>query len=126
MIAVIWTIMVGFIVISLSVEWWSNAWRDRDSCTLCGKDFNIEMQDIELTDWPTRKPSSKGSATSSLFTFLGSPSSLRPPPENIAQVCAPSIYLDYGPGSVGPSVNDLLATCANTCFPGKISSSKMD
>eukprot|EP00804_Cyclotella_cryptica_P007966 CCRYP_016014-RA/>CCRYP_016014-RA protein AED:0.04 eAED:0.04 QI:98/1/1/1/0.5/0.33/3/392/573 len=117
MIAVIWTIMVGFIVISLSVDWWSKAGQDHDSCTLCGKDLNLEMQGIELTDWPTRRPSSKGSAASSLFTFLGSPTSLRPPPENIAQVCSPSIYIDYGPGYNGPSVNDLVATCANTCFP---------
>lgn len=125
MIAVIWSIMVGFIVISLSVDWWSKAWNDHDSCTLCGTDLNLEMEEVELTDWPTRKPSSKGNDASSLFTFLGSTSSLRPPPENIAQVCAPSIYLDYGPGYNGPSVNDLVATCANTCLPGKYLTSKI-
>jgi hypothetical protein len=117
MIAVVWTIMVALIVAALSVDWWSNLRRDpSDMCTLCGKGSNFSMEEIELTDWPTRSPSSN--TNPSLFTMLENSMPLRPPPNNIQEVCAPSIYLDYGPGYSGPSIDDLVSLCANTCFPG--------
>jgi hypothetical protein len=118
MIAVIWTIMVGFLVVSLSAEWWNKDWNNlSDLCTLCGTNSTFHSGEVELTEWPTRKPSSMGA--SSLFSMLEKAKTLRPPPDDIAQVCSPSIYLDHGSDYIGPSVNDLVAVCANACFPGK-------
>lgn len=121
MIAVVWLFMIGFLVVSLSVDWWKRAWYDiAHLCTLCSNDNSLEIQEIDLTEWPTRKPSSSA-GTSSLFSILGKEKTLRPPPENIAEVCSPSIYVDHGPNFTGLSIKDLIAICANSCFPGKIS-----
>ena len=117
MIAIIWTIMVAFLVVALSVDWWYKGSIDLpDLCTLCHNN-SLEMDEMQLTEWPTRKPSSSA-GSSSLFTILGKEKTLRPPPENIAEVCSPSIYLDNGVDYFGPSKKDLLAICANACFPG--------
>lgn len=118
MIAFIWTVMVAFLVVALSVDWWAKAGKDvSDLCTLCGNHSGIE--EVQFTDWPTRKPSSSSGTSSSLFSLLERQKTLLPPPENIAQVCSPSIFFDHGPDHTGPSTNDLLAVCVNACFPGK-------
>ena len=120
MIAVVWTVMVTFLIVSLSVDWWKRAWKDiSDVCILCGGNGIDDIEEIPMTEWPTRRPSST-QGSSSLFTMLGKQKTLLPPPENIAQVCSPSIYLDHGPEYAGSSVNDKLAVCANACFPGKL------
>jgi hypothetical protein len=119
MIAVVWLFMIVFLVAALSVDWWKRAWYDvADLCTLCSNDTNVNIEEIDLTEWPTRKPSSSAS-TSSLFSILGKEKALRPPPENIAEVCSPSIYVDHGPNFIGLSRKDLISVCANSCFPGK-------
>lgn len=119
MIAAIWTIMVTFLIVSLSVDWWNRAWKDiSDVCILCGSNGIDGLEEIPITEWPTRRPSST-QGTSSLFEMLGKHKTLLPPPKNIGQVCSPSIYLDHGYDYVGSSINDLLAGCANACFPGK-------
>lgn len=118
MIAFIWTVMVAFLIVALSADWWAKAGKNiSDLCTLCGNHSGIE--EVQFTDWPTRKPSSSSGTSSSLFTLLERQKTLMPPPENLAQVCSPSIFLDHGPAYTGPSTNDLLAICANACFPGK-------
>ena len=115
MIAVVWSIMVVLVSITLGVDWWGvNERLDRkddvDLCTLCGNGLEFVLNKTSFTDWPTRQPSPSnvhGMGTS------------RPPPENFAEICAPSKLLDHGPHYKGPSSGELMASCIETCLSGE-------
>ncbi|KAL7442635.1 hypothetical protein ACHAXM_011961 [Skeletonema potamos] len=111
MVTVVWGASVILISIALGMDWLgvnidgtSNS--EESLCTLCAGNSWIGFNNVSVyTLQPTRKPS--------FFTVVAT---IKPPPENIAEVCAPSIFLDYGPTKI-PSVENLVASCATACLP---------
>ena len=115
MISIVLIIAVTFLGVTLGIDWFGLN-NDDDLCTLCGDGLDFTYNKKNYTPWPTRQPSS---TTSSSMTSIANDKPIKPPPENLAKICAPSIYLDHGPSYKGPSAEDLIATCTTVCLPGE-------
>jgi hypothetical protein len=106
MVTVVWSAMVILVAVALGMDWWGinerlDQTKSESLCTLCAENGGIGFNFSAYTLRPTREPSTSMS-----------PASVRPPPENLAEVCAPSIFLDHG------QMNDhLVASCVTACLP---------
>ncbi len=110
MVTLVWGTMIILLSIALGMDWMGvNERLDQTNseslCTLCGENSGFGINFSAYTLRPTRKPSS----------FVGV-ATIKPPPANIAEVCAPSIFLDHGTTKI-PSVENLAASCATACLP---------
>eukprot|EP00984_Skeletonema_dohrnii_P025787 scaffold14973_cov128-Skeletonema_dohrnii-CCMP3373.AAC.1 len=111
MVIVVWAAMIILISVALGMDWVAvhDQTKSDSLCTLCdGSGIGLNYSAFTLR--PTRKPSS---STQSAFVNIAT---IKPPPENIAELCSPSIFLDHGPKKV-PPVEKLVATCATACLP---------
>eukprot|EP00985_Skeletonema_marinoi_P011424 scaffold5438_cov124-Skeletonema_marinoi.AAC.3 len=111
MVTVVWAAMIILISVALGMDWVAlhDQTKPDSLCTLCdGSGIGLNYSAFTLR--PTRKPSS---STQSAFVNIAT---IKPPPENIAELCSPSIFLDHGPKKV-PSVEKLVVSCATACLP---------
>ena len=111
MVTFVWGAMIILVSVALGMDWWgvNNKLEQANSellCTLC--DGNRSYTSA-YTLRPTRKPSS---LTSPAFVGVAT---IKPPQENIAEVCAPSTFL-HGPKKK-PSLETLAASCVTACLP---------
>jgi len=111
MVTLVWAAMIILISVALGMDWVAvhDQTKSDSLCTLCdGSGIGLNYSAFSLR--PTRKPSS---STQSAFVNIAT---IKPPPENIPELCSPSIFLDHGPKKV-PSVEKLVASCATACLP---------
>ena len=109
MVTVVWGAMVILVAVALGMDWWGinerlDQTKSESLCTLCAANGGIGFNFSAYTLRPTRKPSASLS-----------PASLRPPPEKLAEVCAPSILLDHPASETAR--DHLVASCATACLP---------
>jgi len=102
MIFFIWSITLIFISTALGTDWMGI---DRDAnCILCGGENGLDF-DETTNAWPTRLPSS--SEATRPFDKV------KPPPADLAELCAPSIRLQ---GTQHNTAN-LIENCMKACLP---------
>eukprot|EP00569_Conticribra_weissflogii_P011930 CAMPEP_0171384320 /NCGR_PEP_ID=MMETSP0879-20121228/38409_1 /TAXON_ID=67004 /ORGANISM="Thalassiosira weissflogii, Strain CCMP1336" /LENGTH=799 /DNA_ID=CAMNT_0011896591 /DNA_START=96 /DNA_END=2495 /DNA_ORIENTATION=+ len=109
-IFVLWSVTVTLLVMTLVFDWFRN---DKRSCLLCEGGLDFDFIHTNFTPWPTRQPST-ASIDLNNFDGLGI---LKPPPDNLAQICSPSILLERGPNYRGAPSADLVAICTKVCMP---------
>ena len=112
MVTVVWAAMIILVSVILGMDWLGvhyDQTKSESLCTLCDRNSGIGLN-YSAFALPTRKPSS---SSESAFVSVAT---INPPPENIAELCAPSILLDHGPNKVASS-ETLVASCATACLP---------
>ncbi len=113
MIFLLWGVTVTLLIMTLVFDWFRS---DGKSCVLCKDGLDFEFTTSNSTPWPTHQPSSTESIDADYVNGLGM---LKPPPNNLAQICSPSILLDKGPNYSGAPSRDLVAICTKVCMPGE-------
>jgi len=120
MVFCIWgtTIILISIVLGMDKLWWGTSVNDQFSideneCTLCGENSLKFGADIILEPTPSKQPSHWINQLPSLYQLTTalpskeSVSTIKQPPDNLYEICAPSIHLH-------PS---MLEDCIRTCTP---------
>lgn len=109
MVTVVWTTMIILVSVALGKDWFGVHFDPESLCTLCDENGGIGSNYSAISRRPTREPSSLAQST---FVEVAK---IRPPPENLAELCAPSILLEHGSKKI-PSVQKI-GDCAAACLP---------
>jgi len=121
MVFCIWgtTIILISIVLGMDKLWWGASINDKFSidehgCTLCGENgLKFGADDVILEPTPSKQPSHWINQLPSLYQlttalpYEESASTIKQPPDNLFEICSPSIHLHP----------DMLEDCIRSCTP---------
>ena len=120
MVTAVWAMMIILVSITLGIDWIGVKIEKTESeslCTLCGENSGIDFNFSAVPLRPTRQPSTQLSPIP-----LVNVTTIKSPPDNIAELCAPSIFLDHG----REEMEQLASSCASACLPAACCVSEND